>query len=238
MAISLVKNKDTGLVVRSIINDLVNYANNNPGVQVSGSSFITGSLTVNTINVGQNTINFIDDNTNHSRRFLQHFHTQQEMYDAMRAKKMVCKVSKSHFLYPSAKILGHIMSEYGRTPDPEKIKPIMEMAPPRNISELRSLLGLINVNKDYLPLCKNYLGPLEELLKKDADVANDWRPEYHGKAFEETKLALTSAPCLLTLDIAKPFVLHVDACRVGRGLGAVLLQQNHKEDRVRKAFYS
>jgi len=46
MAISLVKNKDTGLVVRSIINDLVNYANNNPGIQASGSSAITGSLTV------------------------------------------------------------------------------------------------------------------------------------------------------------------------------------------------
>ena len=46
MAIRLVRNKDTGLVVRSIINDLVQYANNNPGVQTSGSSFITGSLTI------------------------------------------------------------------------------------------------------------------------------------------------------------------------------------------------
>jgi hypothetical protein len=46
MAIRLVQNRDSGLVVRSTINQLVNYANNNPGVQVSGSSSITGSLTV------------------------------------------------------------------------------------------------------------------------------------------------------------------------------------------------
>ena len=183
-------------------------------------------------------INFIDDNTNHAKRFYMHYETQQEMYDAMRSKKMVCKVSKSHFLYPSAKILGHIMSEYGRTPDPEKVQPIMDMIPPRSVAELRSILGLINVNKDYLPLNKNYLGPLEELLKKDADVVQDWRPEYHGKAFQEAKLALTSAPCLLTLDITKPFVLHVDACRVGRGIGAVLLQQNHKGDWRPVAYYS
>ena len=47
MAIRLVQNKDSGLVVRSTINQLVNYTNNNnPGIQASGSSAITGSLTV------------------------------------------------------------------------------------------------------------------------------------------------------------------------------------------------
>lgn len=87
-------------------------------------------------------------------------------------------------------------------------------------------------------MTKNYLGPLEELLKTDADVVKDWRPDYHGKAFQEMKLALTSAPCLLTLDITKPFVLHMDACRIGRRLGAVLLQQNHKGDRRPVSYYS
>lgn len=43
MAIPLVQNKDTGLVVRSIINDLVNYANNN---SITGSLKVTGSLNV------------------------------------------------------------------------------------------------------------------------------------------------------------------------------------------------
>ena len=41
-------------------------------------------------------INFIGDNTNHAKLFYIHYQTQQEMYDAMRDKKMVCKVSKSH----------------------------------------------------------------------------------------------------------------------------------------------
>ncbi len=49
MAIPLVQNKDTGLVVRSIINELVNYANNSTvtgSFKVTGSSDITGDLRV------------------------------------------------------------------------------------------------------------------------------------------------------------------------------------------------
>jgi RNase H-like domain found in reverse transcriptase/Reverse transcriptase (RNA-dependent DNA polymerase)/Integrase zinc binding domain/Integrase core domain len=182
-------------------------------------------------------INFIDDTTCHSRRFLHHMESQQLMYDAMRGKKMVSKLSKCHYLYPSAKILGHIMSEFGRTPSPESIQPILDMAPPRSIGDLRSFLGLINFNIDYLPMAKNFLGPLQELLKKDADVARDWN-ENHDQAFQQAKLALTSAPCLLTVDITKPFVVHVDACRIGRGIGAVLLQQNERGDWRPVAYYS
>jgi len=53
MAIPLVKNKDTGLVVRSIINDLVNYANNN--LSPSGSFLNYQTITANfTIPSGYN----------------------------------------------------------------------------------------------------------------------------------------------------------------------------------------
>lgn len=47
MAIPLVKNQDRGIVVRSIINDLVNYVNNTGSVFTpSGSVSVTGSLSV------------------------------------------------------------------------------------------------------------------------------------------------------------------------------------------------
>jgi len=44
MAIRLVQNKDSGLVVRSTINDLVNYANSTPTNSVSGSFTVTQNL--------------------------------------------------------------------------------------------------------------------------------------------------------------------------------------------------
>ena len=57
MAISLVQNKDTGLVVRSIINDLVNYANSNTANSVSGSFTVSQNLTGGII-MNPQTINF------------------------------------------------------------------------------------------------------------------------------------------------------------------------------------
>jgi len=57
-------------------------------------------------------------------------------------------------------------------------------------------------------------------------VKMEWKDETHGLALRRIKRILTTAPVLLTIDPAKPFRLHVDACRRGRGIGAVLLQQN------------
>jgi hypothetical protein len=183
-------------------------------------------------------INFVDDTTNHSRRFLQHWLTQQEMYDALRSKCLVAKVSKSHFLYPTAKVLGSIMSEYGRTPSTNHIEAILQMAPPRTQAEVRHILGLVNFNREYLPNAKSYLAAFEDLLRTGVDVVEQWSKEIHGVAFESLKLALTSAPCLLTIDTTKPFVIHVDASRIGRGLGAVLLQKNEKGHWRPVAYYS
>ena len=57
MAIRLVQNKDSGLVVRSTINDLVNYANSTPTNLVSGSFTVTQNLTGGII-INPQTINF------------------------------------------------------------------------------------------------------------------------------------------------------------------------------------
>jgi Reverse transcriptase (RNA-dependent DNA polymerase) len=115
-------------------------------------------------------INFVDDTTNHSRRFLTHWETQQEMYDALRAKCLVAKVSKSHFLYPSAKVLGSIMSEHGRTPSPNHVQAVLDVAPSRCLSEMQSLMGLVTWNREYLPNAKQYMAVLEDLMKKGVDI--------------------------------------------------------------------
>jgi RNase H-like domain found in reverse transcriptase len=181
-------------------------------------------------------INFVDNTTNHSRKFLDHWLTQQEMYDALKEKRLVAKVSKGHFLYPTAKVLGSIISEYGRTPSTGNIQAILEMTPPRTQAEVRHILGLVNFNREYLPDAKEYLAVFEDLLKLGTDVAEEWSKR-HDQAFDALKLAPTSALCLLAIDTTKPFVLHVDASRIGRELGAVLLQQNETKHCRPVAYY-
>jgi hypothetical protein len=181
-------------------------------------------------------LNFIDDTTNHSRTFTQHLKTQQAMYEALRKKRLIMKVSKSHFLQDSVRCLGHIFSEFGYTPDPTHIKAIMDMATPTDQTGVKSFLGLLNFNRQYIPRFADLVGPLNDLLRKDVDVKTEWRDDFHGEHFRRAKVALTSAPCLQTIDSSKPFTLHVDSCKNGRGPGAVLLQQN-KEGEWRPVSY-
>ena len=188
-------------------------------------------------------LNFIDDTTNHSRTFVKHLVTQQAMYDALRSKRLIMKISKSHFLQDSVRCLGHIFSEFGHTPDPNHITAITEMAPPTDQTGVRSFLGLLNYNNKYIPRYSELVGPLNDLLRKETngvptDVVALWDDAVHGEAFRRAKVALTSAPCMMAIDVAKPFVIHVDSCKNGRGPGAVLLQYNDQSELRPVAYFS
>ena len=170
-------------------------------------------------------INYIDDSLVHSRRFLKHMEILQKMYDAMRIKTMVCKIDKSHLGHHQMKALGHIISDTGRSPDPKLVNKILNMAEPKDLAGVRSFLGILNFNREYIPNLSSIIAPLQDLTcKNERSVAERWNEE-HTKAFNAAKHSLTSAPCLLTIDPTKPFVIHTDACKVGRRLetGSILL---------------
>lgn len=50
---------------------------------------------------------------------------------------------KCAFGIPSSKLLGYIISTKGIEIDHEKVQAIMEMQPPHNISQLRSIQGCL-----------------------------------------------------------------------------------------------
>ncbi|XP_058726761.1 uncharacterized protein LOC131598148 [Vicia villosa] len=62
--------------------------------------------------------------------------------DLLVANQFYAKLSKCVFATPSVAYLGHIISNDGVTPDPEKIKAILEWPRPRSLSTLRGFLGL------------------------------------------------------------------------------------------------
>ena len=120
----------------------------------------------------------------------------------------------------SIQFYGHTLSAKGLAPDRSKIEAILKMQPPRNASEVRSLLGMTNYCgsrfiKDYATITH----PLRVLTKKD--VAWEWSSQ-HQTAFKTLKKQLTQTPTLQYYDPELPTEIHVDASPVG--LSAILMQ--------------
>ena len=169
---------------------------------------------------------YIDDVLNHTEDFETHIGVQQDMYDRLRSSQLTLKLSKTHLNYSEVKFLGHILTKEGRLPDPKAVEAIREWADPTTAKEVRSFLGATLYYREYIYQYSDMAMPLYDLIRKGVVVEKVWDPLVHGRAVERIKEALTSKPVLMQVDNTKRFRLKVDACRVGRGIGCILEQQN------------
>ena len=63
---------------------------------------------------------------------------------------MYAKLSKCEFWLNEVSFLGHIVSKEGIRVDPKKIEVVVEWKPPRNVTEVRSLLGLVGYYRRFV----------------------------------------------------------------------------------------
>jgi len=120
------------------------------------------------------------------------------------------------------KFAGHIISNLGVKPDPDKVNAISEFPRPTDLTSLRSFLGMANQLGNFIPTLAHVTQPLRSLLMKD--VSYIWLPD-HEKAFLATKKLLTSDLLVKPFDPNLPTELYTDASRL-HGLGYILLQRH------------
>ena len=149
----------------------------------------------------------------------------EKTFQSLQAAGLTLKPSKVQFGPKEVKYLGHILSSEGIRLGEDRIKSIIDLPTPTNIKELRSVRGMVNCVRKFIPDLATITAPLVDLTKKEAvkSVAKRWGPE-HDDAFAEIKQRLTKAPVLHFPDFSKEFVIHVDASEVGAG--AFLAQTN------------
>lgn len=146
------------------------------------------------------------------------------VFEKLRAANVTLNEEKSLFRKTSLKFLGHIISNGQVAVDPEKVKAIAEMTPPKDKKELQSLLGTLNFLARHIPNRSENLEPLYALLRKNVPFHWD---QAQDEAFQYLKRLLSAAPVLTIYDKTKPLIVSCDASSYG--IGAVLLQQDENK---------
>ena len=85
---------------------------------------------------------FIDDILVYSKDREDHDTHLRVVLETLRKKQLNEKMSKCEFWLREVSFLGHIVSEEGIRVDPSKIEVILEWKPPRNVTEVRSFMGV------------------------------------------------------------------------------------------------
>ncbi|KAJ8898481.1 hypothetical protein PR048_003841 [Dryococelus australis] len=74
--------------------------------------------------------------------------------------------SKCFFDQTQDKFLGHVLSDKGIQPDPEKTEAIERLKKPLLIPELQRFLGMMNYLSKFIPRVAEHSAPLQKLLEK------------------------------------------------------------------------
>ena len=126
---------------------------------------------------------------------------------------------KCTWMAPSVTYLGYKVGSAGIEPTADKTKAVREAPEPKDVTQLKSYLGLLLYYNRFLDGVATVAAPLYALLKKGVPWV--WG-EAQTAAFQQTKELLCRAPCLAHYDVTKPCVVSADASPYG--VGAVLSQ--------------
>ncbi|KAJ3642034.1 hypothetical protein Zmor_024854 [Zophobas morio] len=110
--------------------------------------------------------------------------------------------------------LGHVISDKGVPPNPEKIKAVIEYPVPKNAKQIKQFLGLIGYYKNFIEDLSKIAKPLTSLLKKEVPFI--WGHDQQI-AFSKFKEILTSQPILQYPDFKQNFILTCDASQYAVG---------------------
>ena len=170
--------------------------------------------------VDQFVVVFIDDIIVYSKDRENHDTHLRVVLETLRKEQLYAKLSKCEFWLNEVSFLGHIVSKEGIRVDPKKIEVVVEWKPPRNVTEVRSFLGLAGYYRRFVKGFSMIATPMTRLLQKN--VRFEWGEECR-RSFDKLKAFLIEAPVLTQPTCGKEYVIFSDASL--NGLGCVLMQE-------------
>lgn len=175
---------------------------------------------------------YVDDCMVFGRTMQEHNQNLQLVFNRIRDANLRFSKSKSKFAFSSIVFLGVVVSEEGFTPDPDKVKALTKIPTPKNITDVRSFIGMANYYRTFIPKFSTVVSPIVDLTKKES--AFNWGPPQEAARQSIIQL-LSQPPVLIHFQDDKPLVLVCDAS--GKGIASVLCHDLDGEERP-IAFHS
>ena len=119
--------------------------------------------------IGRNVQVYVDDMLVKSQREEDHLEDLRETFDTLCSYNMKLNPGKCAFGVTADKFLGFMVSQRGIEANPDKIRAIMEMKPPRNVKEVQSLNGKVAVLNRFVSRVMDKCLPFFCTLKKSLD---------------------------------------------------------------------
>ncbi|KAG8503668.1 hypothetical protein CXB51_001660 [Gossypium anomalum] len=175
---------------------------------------------------------YIDDMIAKSRTEEEHVRVLRKLFLRLRKFQLKLNPSKCTFGARSGKLLGFIVSEKGIKVDPDKVKAIQELPPPRTQKEVRGFLGRLNYIARFISQLTEKCDPIFRLLKKHNPGV--WDDECQ-KTFEKVKQYLSSPPVLTPPSPGRPLILYLTV--FDNSMGCVLGQHDETGRKERAIYY-
>ena len=153
---------------------------------------------------------YLDDIIIFSKTEEEHLQHLEEIFERLRKAGLKLQLQKCSFFKKHIQYLGHLISDEGIQPLPEKLESIAKIPVPKNTKQVKQFLGLVGYYRKFVPCFLDIARPLTQLTRKNEGF--NWSTEC-DKCFHMLKDYLQEALILRYPDPAADYILYTDASK-------------------------
>lgn len=164
---------------------------------------------------------YVDDLLANSYTREDHIPILDKIFTRLEAFKARLNLKKGAFGVKSGKLLGYIVSTKGIEVDPKKVQAIVNMQPPKNLSQLCSIEGRVQSIQRFISHLVKKCVPFTHLLHKE--IVFKWNNQCQTD-FDLLENYLMNPPVLVPPMPHKPLLLYISLTE--KSIGSLLAQEN------------